>query len=292
VSKLRHLLPDARLAGRKNNAMKVTEKSEQAIKYAHGTGEWAKSNVNIQTGCEHDCRYCYAKDMAIRLGRAKAADWRTPVLREKEVAKSYKMRGGRIMFPSTHDITQGNIETCLTVLKKLLDAGNDVLVVSKPWLACAKRMCKELEPYKAQVLFRFTIGSADDSVLGYWEPGAPSFSERLHSLRHAHAQDFDTSVSMEPMLDREPGAVIQAVSPYVTDSIWIGKANRLRQNVSLNCPGDTEALARATELINGQSDDAIIRIYAQYKDNPMIKWKDSVKKVVGLERPTTKGLDI
>ena len=35
-----------------------------------GTQEWAASNVNIQDGCEHDCRYCYAKTMAIRFKRA------------------------------------------------------------------------------------------------------------------------------------------------------------------------------------------------------------------------------
>ena len=29
----------------------------------HGTQEWAASNVNIQDGCEHDCRYCYAKSV-------------------------------------------------------------------------------------------------------------------------------------------------------------------------------------------------------------------------------------
>jgi DNA repair photolyase len=272
--------------------MTKTDNEAAANQRVHGTGEWAKSTVNIQCGCENDCRYCYAKAMAIRFGRTTADSWKTPALNQKALDKRYNRRGGRIMFPSTHDITQGNVEACLTVLKQLLVAGNDILIVSKPGRACVKRMCLQLEPYKARVLFRFTIGSADDSVLGYWEPGAPSFDERLLSLKHAYALGFATSVSMEPMLDSDPKAVIDAVSPYVTDSIWIGKANRLRQIVSLNCPDDKEALKRATALIDAQSDDAIIRIYGQYKDNPVIKWKDSIKKVVGLERPTAKGLDI
>ncbi len=44
----------------------------QKTKPPTGTQEWAASNVNIQDGCEHDCRYCYAKTMAIRFKRATA----------------------------------------------------------------------------------------------------------------------------------------------------------------------------------------------------------------------------
>jgi len=270
----------------------INNESENLKKFAHGTQEWAGSTVNIQCGCENRCKYCYAAAMAIRYKRATAEGWQTPVLNDRVLAKRYNLRASRIMFPSTHDITSGNIENCLKLLGKLLGAGNKVLVVTKPRLDCVRRLCAELEPYKAQVLFRFTIGSTDDSVLGYWEPGAPAFAERLAALKHAHAQCYGTSVSMEPMLDSNPGAVIDAVSPYVTDSIWIGKANRLRQCVSLNCPGDAAALARASELISAQSDDAIVRIYGQYKDNPLISWKDSIKKVVGIKGPAEKGLDV
>jgi len=33
-------------------------------------------------------------------------------------------------------------------------------------------------------------------------------------------------------------------------------------------------------------------LYQKYEGNLKIKWKDSIKKVVGLERPTEKGLDV
>ena len=32
----------------------------------HGTQEWSVKTVNCCTGCSHDCRYCYAKGMAVR----------------------------------------------------------------------------------------------------------------------------------------------------------------------------------------------------------------------------------
>ena len=256
-----------------------------------GTQEWAASNVNIQDGCEHDCRYCYAKTMAIRFKRATVASWAKPRLRQHDLDRGFTHRSGRIMFPTAHDITDKNIGECLSVIIRMLDAGNDLLIVSKPWLTCITRLCEELAPYRSQIVFRFSIGSADTKVLSYWEPGAPSFKERIASLRTAHLRDYQTSVSGEPMLDGNPDALIAAVRPYVTDSIWLGKINRLRNILPLNCPRDPEAVRRGDALVALQSDNAIRALYARHRKDPLIKWKDSIKTVIGLDRPATAGLD-
>ena len=153
-------------------------------------------------------------------------------------------------------------------------------------------MCGEFCEYREKVLFRFTIGSADDEILHFWEPGAPDFAERLDSLRHAHAQRFQTSVSCEPMLDSDVEAVVSAVSPYVSDAIWIGKANQLRQRLKLNGHADAETMRRADELMASQSDDNISRLYDRLRDHPRVKWKESIKKVMGIHIPDTPGLDI
>lgn len=75
------------------------------------------------------------------------------------------------MFPTTHDIHPTNLPECITVLTRMLVEGNKVLVVTKPWLDCVKGLCRDLRTYKVQVAFRFTIGSDDDAILQYWEPG-------------------------------------------------------------------------------------------------------------------------
>ena len=260
----------------------VTSETKRA---PHGTQEWAASNVNIQDGCEHDCRYCYAKTMAIRFKRATPASWGKPRLRQHDLDRGFTRRSGRIMFPTAHDITARNLDECLAVLHRMLTAGNDLLIVSKPWLTCVTRLCDELAPYRSQIVFRFSIGSTDTAVLSYWEPGAPSFKERLASLRTAHLNDFQTSVSGEPMLDGNPDALIAAVRPYVTDSIWLGKINRLRHILPLNCPGDQEAVRRGESLMASQNDATIRALYARYRRDPLVKWKDSIKSVVGLTRP-------
>jgi len=41
-----------------------------------------------------------------------------------------------------------------------------------------------------------------------------------------------------------------------------------------------------------QSDTAICALYARYRGDSLIKWKDSIKSVVGLSRPKTGGMDV
>ena len=196
------------------------------------------------------------------------------------------------MFPTAHDITEKNIDACLVVLKKMLAAGNDLLIVSKPCIPCVERLCSELEPFRDQIVFRFSIGSASSAVLKFWEPGAPTFRQRLACLKAAYLRDFKTSVSCEPMLDDRIDRVVNAVHEYVTDSIWLGKINRLRSILPQNCPHDKDAVRKGETLMAAQNDDAIRVLYARYCDDPKIKWKDSIKKVIGIDRPTESGLDV
>ncbi len=272
--------------------MLVTLTEKQSKPLPTGTQEWAASNVNIQDGCEHDCRYCYAKTMAIRFKRMTTESWSKPRLREHDLKRSFTRRSGRIMFPTAHDITERNINECLLVLKRMLTVGNDVLIVSKPSLASMEKLCAELAPFRDQIVLRISVGSASATVLKYWEPGAPTFKQRLNSLKAAYLRDFETSVSCEPMLDANIDRVIEAVYPYVTDSIWLGKINRLRSILPQTCPNDADAMRKGNALMALQSDDAIRALYARYKDDQKIKWKDSIKQVVGLQRPTVSGMDI
>lgn len=272
-------------------AKKIVKNKKTPAK-AYGTREWAATNVNIQTGCEHDCLYCYAKCMGIRFGRTATGKWKTPRLRRNIVEKAYRKREGTIMFPTTHDITEANLDACLVVLKKMLAVGNDVLVVSKPHLTCIKALCKELKEYKDRILFRFTIGSADASVLSFWEPNAPSYGERIACLKWAFRQGFKTSVSCEPMLDGDIQRVIDNARPFVTDAIWLGRVNKIRKMLAQNAPDNQFARAKADELLALQTDEWVKELYEVHKDDPLIKYKDSIKKVVGLDRPEEKGLDI
>jgi len=263
--------------------------------------QWADYSINFQIGCEHGCAYCYACEMAKRRGYGKyPLVWENPKINMTKVNKGYQLQSkddGTVktgMCPSTHDITPRNIDEYIIVLGKLLKSGNRMLIVSKPHLECIRRICTEFEKYKKQMLFRFTVGSADNKVLKFWEPGAPDYEERLESLKLAYDCGFETSISSEPMLDDNIHQVVKDVRPYVTHSIWLGKANRLHERLAKNCTGKRleEVRIKANELIAIQCDANIHKLYGQYKDDELIRWKDSIKEVVGIEFQTESGLDI
>lgn len=200
-----------------------------------GTREWADYNVNCVRGCYNDCRYCYAKIMAKRFGREKENTWRSMKIREDVAKKSFKRLPGRIMFPSTHDIFEFSPfkEVCFAVLKKLLESRNEVLITTKPRFSIIKAINHEFGSFMKQIQFRFTITSNDDALLEFWEPNAPRFKERLVSLTYAFREGFKTSVSIEPFLDYDPSELVETISSYTTESIWIGRMNYIPPQPSI-----------------------------------------------------------
>ena len=261
-------------------------------KQISGTLEWAPINRNWQRGCEHGCLYCYAFCNACRFKRVLTREqWLNPVLSHRALMEKPRKLNGRIMCPTTHDITPKNIETSVSYLRAWLAAGNEFLIVSKPHLNCIKRLCEELRPYSSRIVFRFTIGSAYDDVLSFWEPHAPIYFERLQALEYAFSEGYKTSVSCEPFLDAHISIVVREVLPFVTDTAWIGKMNKPSQRVDKTGWGEPEykMLKSVTEA---QSDDAIKALYERLKVNPKIRWKESIKKVLGLPPAEAAGLDV
>jgi len=261
-------------------------------KITTGTKEWATTNVNIAYGCNHDCKYCYAKGMAIRFNRDTEENWNMMIPNIKAIEKGYGKRKGRIMFPTSHDIinldysyvkeilvTPKNfmdnkekvvvekrnlLDDSILVLKKLLKAGNEVLITTKPHYDCVKKLCRKLQGYKDQVLFRFTITSLDDEVLKEWEPNAPTFSERRQALRYAFLKGWKTSVSIEPFLDKNPIPLILSIWTYVTDTMWVGLLNYKKTDFNTKevCKKIIEEIENLPEQIRKK-----------------IRWKDSMKKI-------------
>ena len=257
---------------------------------SYGTSEWSVKTVNCCTGCSHDCLYCYAKEMANRFDQVTASQWPLERVRQHDVKKRHKKYDGQVMFPSSHDITPKNLDACLTILEKLLDIGNKVLAVSKPHLECIEKICDKFMNYRGQILFRFTIGACDDEILSFWEPNAPAYDERKNCLVYAYMTGFQTSISVEPMLDSANiDMLIEDLMPFVSDSIWIGTMNhtgRFGKNANL-------VLQQAIGKIRmGQTKSIIKAIYEHHKNNSMIKWKAEIKKIVGIPLPRKPGMDI
>ena len=244
-----------------------------------GTAEWAEVNENICQGCSHDCLYCYAAYNANRFHKRLRAEWAREELTKRAMITSYPARDGVVMFPSSHDITPFNLEAYIRVARLILSKGNQLLIVSKPHYECVKQLLSELCGFRFQILFRFTIGTLDGPTSEFWEPGAPCPLERGSCLDSAYKAGFRTSVSIEPMLEGPEGAfaVVAASEPYVTDTIWIGKMNKIRLRVDMSKP---ENIAAVEKIKRQQRDTEILYLWRLLNDNPKIRWKDSIKEVL------------
>lgn len=249
-----------------------------------GVYEWADKSINIQIGCEHNCRYCYARHRAVdRFGYCKSLEaWKTPKINQKNVDRGIRKNYGTVMFPSTHDITPANISEYLCVLRKILDAGNNVLVVTKPHLDCIKVICEGYKRYREQILFRFTIGSCDDEILSFWEPGAANFAERLSCLQYAYKSGYKTSVSCEPYLDPYVVYTYMACKPFVTDSFWVGKMRGINSRVRLDGATEEDKKRFVTIIQAAQCDGVVRSIYRLLDGHKFIQWKDSIREVIGI----------
>ncbi len=251
-----------------------------------GVFEWAEESVNIQLGCEHNCLYCYARyDAVSRYHRCTQEQWENPVINQKKVDLSYhkKIKAG-VMFPSTHDITPKNLSEYLCVLRKLLDAGNQVLIVSKPHWDCITVICENYTDYKDQITFRFTIGSASEDVLKFWEPGAPNLTERLSCLEYAYRQGYKTSVSCEPYLDAWPSHVYVASEQWITGTFWLGKMRNFKSRVDFSKSNAVDITKYVVPLINAQEDSVVLTFVEQMKDWRGVMFKDSVQAVIDKHR--------
>lgn len=240
-----------------------------------GTKEWADSNINIQSGCVNNCRYCYAKKMAIRFGRKTEANWQNEEINSEKVRKFYQKRIGRIMFPTSHDITEGNINEILQVLGQLLRKGNQVLLTTKPRLSCIEKICNYVDSFhndfKSNLQFRFTITSIDPEISKFWEPNASLPSERINALIFAYNHDFLTSVSIEPYL-HYPKDIVETINPYITESIWIGIMNK--RCVAFN---------DYSKVANLYSKQFIQKFMDEMRGWNNVRYKDSIQNLMGVD---------
>lgn len=262
----------------------VKAEGKKAKKKDSGFNEWTDKNINFCTGCENDCIYCYAHTGAHRFKQLKGQEWHEMKIREEDVGKNRPFFGEMIGFPSTHDILPSNIKEYMTVLSKLLRAGNEVLIVSKPRFDCIKQICGACQFFKDKILFRFTIGAMDDQILSFWEPNAPVYAERKACLKYCFDEGFKTSVSMEPMLDAAHiDKVIADLIKFVNVDIWLGTMNHLSRIKKLP-KVDTKRFFKEVKIIEaGQTKEKLEEIYLKHKDNPKIRYKKDFRKKIGIK---------
>jgi len=170
-------------------------KTDDKKKKTSGTKEWVGNNINLQNGCQNNCKYCYARVQTVAR-KLNPKEWNKEIIHQKDIDKFLKRKkefNCHLMFLSSHDITPENINDVVKVgkyLVHLLTLGYHILFVTKPILECLKILCKEFSNFKDKILFRFTIGSMDDEILKFWESDVSLASERIESLKCVYIRGF------------------------------------------------------------------------------------------------------
>jgi len=259
-----------------------------------GTREWSDYSINICKGCAHGCRYCYGREMAMRFGRIDTGgEWTSEEVNEEkaqDLVDNPPRKEGRGMFPTTHDITPTNVDACSRVIRALLEEGNELLLTTKGNPQVVRRLCSELSAWKGQIMWRFTITHINDSVGQFWEPDAPTVLERFGAIQYAHDCGYETSVSMEPFLQpRWAEFLVCGLTPYVTDTIWIGRMRKIDQRTRWMTEGSagpetSEAQSRVDEMKHLNSFYECQNVYERCSGFDNVRWKDSYQDMLGIDR--------
>jgi hypothetical protein len=240
-----------------------------------GTREWAAKTINIQTGCEAGCIYCYAREAADRRKQYAWNSWTNTILREHDITPGYKNKyDGWVMFPSTHNIDNTNILPSVHVIHKLLKSGNNVLLVMKPHNHTIHQLMKLLGDYRHMIEFRFSISTRHEHLREIFEPHASHIKERIGVINLLYANDWRVSVSVEPFLDKDPEVLVTKltnIGSKETDiPIWVGPMNH-RQRLYKVSP-QLNYLSFYLEKI--YSVDNLIRVYKHLSTYKNVTFKD------------------
>ena len=186
--------------------------------------EYGELAVNIYTGCNHGCSYCYARKMRERFTKkGEICGFNRPRPRSgiveavRRQLEREKITGRTIFLCFTCDPYPAEVDTTPTraVIQTIKDSGNSVRILTKG----GDRARRDFDLLGPSDWFGVTV-SGDDQQ----EPNAAPQTERLFTLQDAKSAGVQTWISCEPVL--EPRRVLAAIRhlEYI-DLFKIGKLN-------------------------------------------------------------------
>lgn len=186
--------------------------------------------VNAYTGCQVNCRYCYARLFMARYsghsepwGSFVDVKMNAPEVLAKQAPKAKR---GVVWISSVCDAYQaveekyGLTRQCLEILAA---ARFPVSVQSKSVLLLRDiDVFKKFEDFEAG----FTITTDDERIARFFEPGASSVAERLNALAVLKRAGLRTFAFVGPILPGNPEALVAALDGKA-DKVLIDRMNYL-----------------------------------------------------------------
>jgi len=188
--------------------------------------------VNCYTGCELNCRYCYASLFMRRYsghqelwGEFVDVKINAPEILEKQVRRARK---GVVWLSSVCDAYQpleakyGLTRRCLEILAA---AEFSVNIQSKSVL-----LLRDIDVFRRfeDIEVGFTIATDDDETARLFEPGASPVSERIRALERLKTAGIRTFAFVGPLLPGNPERLAAALDGRA-DRILIDRMNYIDQ---------------------------------------------------------------
>ena len=192
--------------------------------------EYSPLACNIYKGCEHGCRYCFGKNRKSPEQKKQYDSDPNPKdhFIEKLEYKANKLRGNRkeILLSFLGDVYQPaetKLKLTRNAIKILIENDLPFIILTKGGTR-AIRDFDLLQGYD-KTSFGTTLIFLDQEYADYWEPGAPSISDRIEAIQEAKSRGIKTWISLEPVIDpKQALEVIEELNPIV-DHWKVGKIN-------------------------------------------------------------------
>lgn len=273
----------ARIWGRPTEAAKqvVPQQQEQEVKSSSFVlnlkePEPREFGANIQVTCSNDCIYCYSAVHAVDKGYVSCrAKWANDFLK-KQVPSFKNYYDSVVHYPTNHDITQKHLERHCQAIREILEAGNTLVITTKPRLSCMAAVAEVCAGYENEVTFNLTITTLDEDQSVFWERWAPLPAERIAALKFLHEKGFKIKVTAEPLLQGVDSAlqIYAAVIPYA-EEVCFGVMNKVESRVDNSTPENVAAIAKIQRY---QSKENMKFLHATLKSLPKVSFKESISK--------------
>jgi DNA repair photolyase len=192
--------------------------------------------VNPYTGCQVNCRYCYAR-LFMRRYSGHIEPWggfvdvkvNAPELLRKQVVRAMK---GTVWLSSVCDPYQPLEEKyrltrqCLEILA---EARFPVNIQTKMTLVL--RDLEIIERFE-EIEVGMTLTTDDERVARMFEPGASPVGERISALEKIHSRGIRTFAFVGPLLPGGPEGLISALAGRV-DKVLVDRMNYLETIIGL-----------------------------------------------------------
>ena len=180
--------------------------------------EFNELAINLFTGCEHGCIYCYGADV---LHKSKEEYSQVlPRITVYDILKSAKEWADKgetrriLLCFVTDPYTPSEEKTMITrkTIMALHEVGLNVIILTKG----GERSIRDFDLLTDKDAYATTLTCLDETESRKWEPNAALPYERIKALREAHNRGIETWVSFEPVINPlETIALLTMTHPFV-----------------------------------------------------------------------------